>query len=481
MSGNLALAHKQLLEPAELTDATLHKALGGLLSRHQVDAADIYLQHSQSESWLLEGGAIKTGSHNVSRGMGVRAIAGEKTGFAYADAITLPALTHTAAAAAVIARLGQKGVGQLVPSATPSDRFDSNNPLLSLTTTEKTDYLLRLDREIRALDERIIEVNLSIAAKFEVVMVLSESGALAADIRPLVRLNASVIAQQKGRREQGSAGGGGRFGYDWFLANDRGLEFGRQAARKALLNLESVRTPAGQMTVVLGPGWPGVLLHEAVGHGLEGDFNRKGQSEYSGRIGDQVASKLCTVVDDGTMPNRRGSLNMDDEGTPTGYSVLIENGVLKGYMQDKHNAHLMGQQPTGNGRRESYSHTIMPRMTNTYMLAGESEPEEIIGSVKQGLYAVDFGGGSVDITSGDFVFSTTEAYLIENGRITAPVKGATLIGKGPDVMSKISMVGNDLKLDSGVGVCGKDGQSVPVGVGQPTLKIDSMTVGGTKS
>lgn len=481
MSTNLALAQKQLLAPAELTDGELHKVLDGLLSKHQVDAADIYLQHSQSESWLLEEGAIKTGSHSVSRGMSVRVIAGEKTGFAYADAIALPALTQAGIAASAIARRGQKSARQLIPSSIPNDRFAPINPLNSLTTQEKTDYLLRLDREIRAIDPRIIAVNLSMASSFEVVMVLSETGSLAADVRPLVRLNAAVIAEQNGRREQGNAGGGGRFGYDWFLEDDKGLDFGRQAVRKALLNLESVGAPAGQMPVVLGPGWPGVLLHEAVGHGLEGDFNRKGQSEYSGRTGEQVASKLCTVVDDGTIPNRRGSLNMDDEGTPTGYTVLIENGILKGYMQDKHNARLMGQQPTGNGRRQSYSYPTMPRMTNTYMLAGKSEPDEIIGSVKKGLYAVDFGGGSVDITSGDFVFSATEAYLIEDGRIKAPVKGATLIGKGPDVMSNISMVGNDLQLDSGVGVCGKDGQSVPVGVGQPTLKIESMTVGGTQS
>ena len=481
MTTHLAFARQHLLEPAELTEAILHKVLGGLLGRQAVDAADIYLQHAQGESWLVEKGAIKTGSHHIVRGMSVRAMAGEKTGFAYADSIALPALTQTSAAAGTIAHQGQQGGLPITHLASPTDRYEAMNPLQSLTTEKKTTYLLALDRRVRALDPRIIEVNISLAANYEVVMVLSETGAMVADVRPLVRLNVSVIAEHKGRREQGSAGGGGRFGYDQLLAEDKGLEYGKEAARKALLNLGSVNAPAGLMPVILGPGWPGVLLHEAVGHGLEGDFNRKGQSEYSGRIGEQVASKLCTVVDDGTLPKRRGSLNVDDEGTPTGYTVLIENGILKGYMQDKQNARLMGQKSTGNGRRESYSHPTMPRMTNTYMLAGESDPDEMIRSVKRGLYAVDFGGGSVDITSGDFVFSATEAYLIEDGRIKAPVKGATLIGKGPEVMSKISMVGNDLKLDSGVGVCGKDGQSVPVGVGQPTLKIDAMTVGGTQS
>jgi len=345
---------------------------------------------------------------------------------------------------------------------------------------DKIDYLQSIERTLRGMDQRIAEVRVNLAGSFEVMLLLSEDGRLAADIRPLVRMNVSVIAASGKRREQGSSGGGGRFGYSEFKQQDRGLNLGREAVRKALLNLEASPVPAGVMPVVLGPGWPGVLLHEAVGHGLEGDFNRKGTSEYSGRVGQQVASPLCTIVDDGTLQNRRGSLNIDDEGTPTECTVLIEKGVLKGYMQDKLNSRLMKQQPTGNGRRESYSAVTMPRMTNTYMLAGESDPEEIIRSVDKGLYAVDFGGGSVDITSGEFVFSATEAYLIEKGRVTAPVKGATLIGKGPDVMASVSMVGNDLSLDTGVGTCRKDGQSVPVGVGQPTLKVDAVTVGGTQ-
>ena len=354
-----------------------------------------------------------------------------------------------------------------------------DDPLSSLDADQKITLLRELDAEARRQDPRVKQVVVSLAGSHEVVLVAASDGTLAADVRPLVRMNVSVIAQQGDRREQGSAGGGGRTEYNYFQQQGRGLEYAREAVRQALLNLEAVPAPAGPMPVVLGPGWPGVLLHEAVGHGLEGDFNRKGSSAFSGRMGEQVASPLCTIVDDGTLPDRRGSLNMDDEGTSTRQTVLIENGILKGYMQDKLNASLMGHAPTGNGRRESYAHLPMPRMTNTYMIAGEHDPEEIIASVDKGLYAVNFGGGQVDITSGKFVFSTSEAYLIEKGKVTRPVKGATLIGNGPEIMNRVSMVGKDLALDRGVGVCGKEGQSVPVGVGQPTLKIDSITVGGT--
>lgn len=476
-TGALEVAHRQILEPSELTEGALEQMIGGMLSG--VDAADIYLQHARSESWALEDGKVKDGSYSVSRGAGIRAISGEKTGFAYSDAITAPALLQTASAARTIARHGADGTLPVTTKFVTNQCYGSEDPLSSMNGTEQVEYLLRIDRDLRAMDSRIREVNLSLSGLHEVILVLSDEGRLAADVRPLVRMNVSVIAQSGKRIESGAAGGGGRFDYQWFLSQDRGLEFGREAVRKALLNLEAQPAPAGMMPVVLGPGWPGVLLHEAVGHGLEGDFNRKQMSEYSGRIGEQVASPLCTIVDNGAMHQRRGSLNIDDEGTSTGCTVLIENGVLKGYIQDKLNARLMNQQPTGNGRRESYAHTVMPRMTNTYMLPGQSDPQDIISSVEKGLYAVDFGGGEVDITSGEFVFSATEAYLIEKGRITAPVKGATLIGKGPEVMSRISMVGNDLKLDEGSGTCGKEGQRVPVGVGQPTLKIDTLTIGGT--
>lgn len=481
MNQALAVAKQHILEPAALTELEIEQALGSLLSSRQVDAADIYLQHAHSESWILENGVIKTGAHSTSRGVGIRAISGEKTGFAYADAIMAPAIAKTAAAAGAIARSGSEGRLCATRHFSSMDCYQPINPIASFKAQEKVDYLLALDQAIRKIDHRIQEVNLTLAGTYEAVLILAEDGLLAADVRPLVRLNATVIAREKGRSEQGTSGGGGRFDYQWFFDKDQGMAFGQQAARKALLNLEARPAPAGVMPVVLGSGWPGVLLHEAVGHGLEGDFNRKKMSEYSGRLGEQVASKLCTVVDDGTLPQRRGSLNIDDEGTQTQYTVLIENGVLKGYMQDKLNASLMKQAPTGNGRRESYSHVTLPRMTNTYMLPGQSDPDEIIASVDKGLYAVDFGGGSVDITSGEFVFSATEAYLIENGKVTTPVKGATLIGKGPEVMSNISMVGHDLKLDTGVGVCGKEGQSIPVGVGQPTLKIERLTVGGTEA
>ncbi len=474
----LDIARQTLLAPGALDEGALERVLGRLLSR-QVDYADLYFQFSRHESWMLEDGIVREGHHGIDEGVGVRAVSGEKTGFAYSDEIALPALTEAAGAARAIARSGQSAQVQAWQRPPGHRLYAPLDPVESLGADEKISLLRRLDEEARRLDPRVKQVVVSLAGVHEVILVAASDGTFAADVRPLVRLNVSVIAEDGDRREQGSAGGGGRTDYRHFLDGDRGLEFAREAVRQALVNLESVPAPAGPMPVVLGPGWPGVLLHEAVGHGLEGDFNRKGSSAFAGRIGEQVASPLCTVVDDGTLEGRRGSLNLDDEGTPTRHTVLIENGILKGYMQDKLNARLMNTVSTGNGRRESYAHLPMPRMTNTYMLAGEHDPAEIIASVDKGLYAVNFGGGQVDITSGKFVFSTSEAYLIEKGKVTRPVKGATLIGNGPDVLTRVSMVGNDLALDRGVGVCGKEGQSVPVGVGQPTLKVDTLTVGGT--
>lgn len=478
MSQVLTTAQNLFLAPAGLGENDLSRLLGGLMGG-SIDTADLYFQSSRHESWALEDGIVKDGSFNVARGVGVRAMAGEKTGFAYSEDIVLPALEQAAAAARSIARHGDEASLRIVPGRAVAPLYPDTDPLASMSEAEKIELLHRVDAEARRLDPRISQVMVSLSGVYEVVMVAASDGTLAADIRPLVRLNVSVIAQQNGRRERGASGGGGRGDYRMFLTGDRALGYAREAVRQALVNLEAVDAPAGLMPVVLGPGWPGVLLHEAVGHGLEGDFNRKGTSAFSGRIGQPVASPLVTVVDDGTLPGRRGSLTVDDEGVATEKTVLIENGILRGYMQDKRNARLMGSRSTGNGRRESYAHLPMPRMTNTYMLAGAHEPEEIIRSVKRGIYAPNFGGGQVDITSGKFVFSTSEAYLIEDGRITAPVKGATLIGNGPEVMTRVSMVGNDMKLDEGVGVCGKDGQSVPVGVGQPTLLIDEITVGGT--
>lgn len=469
-----------LLDPAGLTDNQLQKVLYHLAGP-QVDYADLYFQSTYSESWVLEDGIIKGGSFDIDRGVGVRAMSGEKTGFAYADDIVMPALEQAAhAARSIVKTSGDKSVKAWHRSA-GHQLYLPVNPLHSLGETEKVEILQRVDRYIRQKDPRVIQVTVSVAGEYETILVMASDGHLAADVRPLVRLNISLIVEQNGRRESGYAGGGGRYDYQELFQNETAFRFADEALRQALVNLEAIEAPAGTMAVVLGPGWPGVLLHEAVGHGLEGDFNRKGISAYSGRIGQRVASELCTIVDNGTLAGRRGSLNVDDEGVPTQNNVLIENGILRGYLMDKRNARLTGSQSTGNGRRESYSHLPMPRMTNTYMLAGKSEPGEIIASVKNGLYAVNFGGGQVDITSGKFVFSASEAYLIENGKIGAPVKGATLIGNGPDVLTKVSMVGNDLKLDTGVGICGKDGQSVPVGVGQPTLRIDELTVGGTRS
>jgi TldD protein len=478
----LNLARQAILLPVGIHDGDIEKIMGRLLSS-PVDAADIYFQSSHFESWVMEGGIIKEGSHNIEQGAGVRAVIGEKTGFAYSDRIELPVLLEAANNVKAIVRQGQDANPlhcKVTTKAAPWPKhYGIQNPLKSLEDQQKIDLLHRVDSETRQLDSRIEEVIVSLVGVHEHILVARQDGSLVADVRPLTRMNVTVIVEQNGQREQGSMGGGGRSDYNYFVNRDTAMEYGREAVRQALVNLEAVEAPAGNMTVVLGPGWPGILLHEAIGHGLEGDFNRKGTSAFSGRVGERVASDLCTVVDDGTLPGRRGSLSIDDEGTPTEKTVLIENGILKGYMQDQLNARLMGVNPTGNGRRESYSHLPMPRMTNTYMLPGQHDPEEIIKSVKKGLYAKNFGGGQVDITSGKFVFSASEAYLIENGKITRAVKGATLIGNGPDVLTKVSMVGTDLELDSGVGSCGKNGQSVPVGVGQPTLKIDGLTVGGT--
>ncbi len=480
MSDLLMSVSEHLLGPGGLTLEHLPGVLGKLVGPG-IDAADLYFQGQVSETWVLEDGIVKEGSFNLDQGVGVRAQSGEKTGFAYSNAITAEALSQAARAARSIARAGQHGRVQAFVSPEVARLYAPDNPLEVMTRAEKVDLLKRVDIATRALDPRITRVTVSLAGVWERILVAAADGSLGADIRPLVRFNVSVIVEQNGRRERGGHGGGGRSDYLYFLNEDRAMGYAREALRQALVNLEAIPAPAGSMPVVMGAGWSGVLLHEAVGHGLEGDFNRKGSSAYSGRVGEKVASSLCTIVDDGTLFGRRGSLSMDDEGTPTQCTTLIENGVLKGYMQDKLNARLMGVPVTGNGRRESYAALPMPRMTNTYMLAGESDPEEIIRSVKKGLYCANLGGGQVDITSGKFVFSTSEAYLIEDGKITAPVKGATLIGNGPEAMSKVSMVGTDLALDSGVGVCGKDGQSVPVGVGQPTLKIDLITVGGTGS
>ncbi len=474
----LQLAKQAILAPTGLQEQDIHQVLEQLISG-SVDDGDIYFQSSHYESWVLEDGIIKEGSHNIEKGAGVRALSGEKTGFAYSDQIELPALLAAAKNVKAIARQGHHGTIKIPVTAPYKALYQPVNPLSSLTAQEKVDFLRKLDAETRQLDPRIEQVIISLVGVQDHILIANQGQQLAGDVRPLVRMNVSVIVEEKGQREQGSMGGGSRSDYHFFLDQDRAMSYAREAVRQALVNLEAIPAPAGSMTVVLGSGWPGILLHEAIGHGLEGDFNRKGSSAFSGRIGERVASTLCTIVDDGTLQDRRGSLSIDDEGTPTQCTTLIENGILKGYMQDKLNARLMGVQSTGNGRRESYAHTPMPRMTNTYMLPGESDPEEILQSVKNGLYAKNFGGGQVDITSGKFVFSASEAYLIKNGKITQPVKGATLIGNGPDVLTRVSMVGNDLELDSGVGTCGKEGQSVPVGVGQPTLKIDSLTVGGT--
>lgn len=468
-----------LLSPYGLGDRDIDTMMNSLLDA-PVDGADIYFQSSHFESWVLEGGLIKEGTHSIEQGAGVRVIAGDKTGFAYSDRLDLPVLLQATHNVKAIARSNQNAQLAISGQEKVISRYPALDPLRSLQDQEKVALLRRVDEQTRKMDSRIEEVIVSLVGVHEQVLVARQDGALAADIRPLVRMNVTVIMEEKGRREQGSMGGGARSDYGYFLDQDKALAYASEAVRQATLNLEAVDAPAGNMTVVLGSGWPGILLHEAIGHGLEGDFNRKETSAFSGKVGQRVASDLCTVVDDGTLSGRRGSLTIDDEGTPAQNTVLIEKGILKGYMQDQLNARLMGVQSTGNGRRESYAHLPMPRMTNTYMLPGNHDPDEILASVSKGLYAKNFGGGQVDITSGKFVFSASEAYLIENGKITRPVKGATLIGNGPDVLTKVTMVGNDLELDSGVGTCGKDGQSVPVGVGQPTLKIEGITVGGTR-
>ncbi|MGK5067470.1 protease TldD [compost metagenome] len=476
---SLAVAREILLTPFGLDEDKLLKALGTMFT-HKVDYADLYFQSTKSEGWSLEEGIVKTGSFSIDQGVGVRAVSGDRTAFSYSDEISERALLEAAAATRTIARAGAgkiKIAGHMQPQGGRS-LYLPNDPLASLDATAKVQLLERVEKMARAKDPRVVQVMAGLAGEYDVVLVLRSDGVLAADIRPLVRVSVTVIAEQNGRRETGSAGGGGRYSYDYF--SDAVLEqYATDAVNSALVNLEARPAPAGPMTIVLGPGWPGILLHEAIGHGLEGDFNRKGSSAFSGRIGERVAAKGVTVVDDGTLAGRRGSLNIDDEGNPTQCTTLIEDGILKGYIQDTMNARLMKMPVTGNARRESFAHLPMPRMTNTYMLGGDKDPGEILASVKNGLYAVNFGGGQVDITNGKFVFSASEAYMIENGKLSYPVKGATLIGNGPDVLNRVSMIGNDMRLDSGVGVCGKEGQSVPVGVGQPTLRLDGITVGGT--
>jgi TldD protein len=473
----LAEARRLLLEPAGIDDAHLNRVLASIHT-HQVDFADLYFQYARQESWSLEEGIVKSGAFSIDRGVGIRAVHGEKQAFAYSDDVTLAALDEAAIATRAIGRQGGAAIAALDRIGAAHALYQPQDPIASLPEEAKVALLERLEKMARALDPRVAQVMASIAGEYEAVLVARSDGLIAADVRPLVRVSLTVIVEENGRREQGHAGGGGRFDYGYFT--DAMLaHYAELAVHQATLNLNAREAPAGTMTVVLGHGWPGILLHEAIGHGLEGDFNRKETSAFSGRIGQRVATKGITVVDDGTIERRRGSLNMDDEGNPTHRTTLIEDGILTGYMQDRLNAGLMGVAPTGNGRRESFAYLPMPRMTNTIMLAGDRDPAEIIASVKDGLYAVNFGGGQVDITSGKFVFSMAEAWKIEDGKLAYPVKGATLIGNGPDALTKVSMVGDDLEMDSGVGTCGKDGQSVPVGVGQPTLKIDGLTVGGT--
>ncbi len=474
----LATAQSVLLDPWGLSESDMARALGEIFT-HKVDYADLYFQYTRSEGWSLEEGIVKTGSFSIGQGVGVRAISGEKTAFAYSDALSPEALLSSARTVRTIGRQG--GGRQRVVSGQARkehDLYPAIDPVNTLSAPDKVALLGRVETMARAADPHIIQVMASLGAEYDVILVAGSDGRLAADVRPLVRLSLTVIAERDGRREMGHGGGGGRTGLAYFT--DSILKsYVERAAHEALTNLQAKPAPAGEMTVVLGSGWPGILLHEAVGHGLEGDFNRKGSSVFAGRVGKRVASKGVTVVDDGTLAGRRGSLNIDDEGNPSQHNVLIEDGILRGYMQDSMNARLMKTAVTGNGRRESFAHLPMPRMTNTYMMAGKEDPAEIIASVKKGLYAVNFGGGQVDITSGKFVFSASEAYMIENGKVTYPVKGATLIGNGPDAMNRVSLIGNDLQLDSGVGTCGKEGQSVPVGVGMPTLRMDGLTVGGT--
>ena len=474
-----SIAERCLLTPFQLDTHRLDQVFGEMLSHH-IDYADLYFQHSRTEGWVLEEGIVKSGSFNIDQGVGVRALSGEKTAFAYSDDISISALLTAAKATRAIANQGNSSAARIITQNNDHHPllYLPHDPITSIADNDKVQLLEKLERYARNLDNRIIQVLASLSGEYEIIMVIRSDGKLVADVRPLVRVSLQVIAEENGRREQGVSGGGGRFDYSYFT--DEILNnYAQQAVHQAVINLSAKPAPAGTMTVVLGSGWPGILLHEAIGHGLEGDFNRKGSSAFSDRIGERVAADGVTVVDDGTIVNRRGSLSVDDEGNPAQNTILIENGILRGYLQDSLNARLMKQPLTGNGRRESFAHIPMPRMTNTYMLNGDKVPEEIIASVKQGLYAVNFGGGQVDITSGKFVFSAAEAYMIENGKITYPIKGATLIGNGPDVLTRVSMIGNDLSLDPGIGTCGKEGQSVPVGVGQPTLRIDGLTVGGT--
>lgn len=475
----LSVAKSLLLTPFGLDESHLIRALAEIKA-HKVDEADLYFQYTRHEGWSLEEGIVKTGSFSIDQGVGVRAVSGEKTAFAYSDDISEASLLDAARTVRTISTAAQVRRAKVASKKIASSRtlYGGLDPIASLDSTAKVKLLERVEQLARAKDPRVAQVMAGLAGEYDVVMVARADGTLAADVRPLVRLSVTVIAEQGGRREMGSAGGGGRFGFAYFDEAQIN-QYVDEAVAAALTNLEARPAPAGEMTVVLGPGWPGILLHEAIGHGLEGDFNRKGSSAFSGRVGQRVAAKGVTVLDDGTISDRRGSLNVDDEGNASGRNVLIEDGILKGYIQDAMNARLMGVKPTGNGRRESYAHVPIPRMTNTYMLGGNKAPEEIVASIKKGLYATNFGGGQVDITSGKFVFSASQAYWVENGKILYPVKGATLVGSGPECLKRVSMIGNDMKLDSGVGTCGKEGQSVPVGVGQPTLRIDGLTVGGT--
>ena len=470
-------ATQHLLTPYDLSPAGLSGVFGEMFG-HRLDFADLYFQFARSEAWSLEEGIVKSGSFNIEQGVGVRAISGEKTAFAYSDEISLPALLGAARATRAIAAQGAAGKAPKLKGKGNRPLYAGLDPHGSLNDADKVRLLERLEGFARAADSRVTQVMAHVAGTWETILVARSDGHMAADVRPLVRVSVTVIMEEGERREQGSSGGGGRYDYGYF--SDALLaDYAEKAVHQARVNLGAKPAPAGEMTVVLGNGWPGILLHEAIGHGLEGDFNRKGSSAFSGRIGQRVAARGVTVVDDGTIPDRRGSLTVDDEGNPTQRTVLIDDGILVGYMQDMLNARLTKTAPTGNGRRESFAHMPIPRMTNTTMMAGDKDPQEIIASVKKGLYAANFGGGQVDITSGKFVFSAAEAYLIENGKITQPVRGATLIGNGPDVLKRVSMIGHDLALDSGVGTCGKEGQSVPVGVGQPTVRIDGLTVGGT--
>lgn len=473
----LDIAKATLLTPFGVDELATHRVFGTILA-HRVDDADLFFQYNRSEGWTLEEGEVKNGSFSIDQGVGVRVVAGEKTAFAYADDINADALEAAAKVTRAIAADGGNGVAGTAVVRTGASLYAPIDPIAQFDDATKVKILETLERHARAADPRVKQVIARLSGEYDVVLVARADGGVAADVRPLVHLSITVIAEQDGRREQGHQGAGGRFGYAYFtdaiLAN-----LAREAVRQALVNLDARPAPAGMMSVVLGPGWPGILLHEAIGHGLEGDFNRKGTSAFSGRVGERVAAPGVTVIDDGTIPDRRGSLSIDDEGNPTSRSVLIEDGILRGYLQDRLNARLMGVPVTGNGRRESYASIPMPRMTNTFMLGGDKDPQEIIASLKRGLYAVNFGGGEVDITSGKFVFSASEAYWVEDGKIMYPVRGATLIGNGPDALTHVSMLGNDMCLDPGVGMCGKDGQSVPVGVGQPTIRIEGLTVGGT--